>query len=87
MLFHMNKSQMGKVNQLLLLSSLVLLPYGYCYCYIAMVLSAVGGSGFAYTSAFDVTTVQNFIWIWNIFYNIDHLCLAAALIGYKYFFL
>jgi len=54
--------------------------------FIAMVLSAAGDSGFAYTSAFDVTTVQNYIWIWNIFYNSDHLCLAAALIGYKHFF-
>src|ERR687889_1369222 len=53
---------------------------------IAMLLSAAGDSGFAYTSAFDVTTVQNYIWIWNIFYNSDHLCLAAALIGYKHFF-
>src|ERR687893_2612740 len=53
---------------------------------VAMVLSAAGDSGFAYTSAFDVTTVQNYIWIWNIFYNSDHLCLAAALIGYKHFF-
>ncbi|HJR47151.1 MAG TPA: hypothetical protein VJ799_03240 [Nitrososphaeraceae archaeon] len=55
--------------------------------FIAMLLSAAGDSGFAYTSAFDVTTVQNYIWIWNIFYNSDHLCLAAALIGYKHFFL
>lgn len=39
-----------------------------------------------FTSAYDVTTVQNYIWIWNILYNSDHLCLAAALIGYKYFF-
>jgi hypothetical protein len=54
--------------------------------FIAMLLSAAGDSGFAYTSAFDVTTVQNYIWIWNIFYNSDHLCLAAALIGYKHFF-
>ena len=54
--------------------------------FIAMVLSAAGDSGFAYTSAFDVTTVQNYIWMWNILYNSDHLCLAAALIGYKYFF-
>jgi hypothetical protein len=54
--------------------------------FTAMVLSAAGDSGFAYTSAFDVTTVQNYIWIWNIFYNSDHLCLAAALIGYKHFF-
>jgi hypothetical protein len=51
------------------------------------ILDAAGDSGFAYTSAFDVTTVQNYIWIWNIFYNSDHLCLAAALIGYKHFFL
>jgi hypothetical protein len=54
--------------------------------FIAMVLSAAGDSGFAYTSAFDVTTVQNYIWMWNILYNSDHLCMAAALIGYKYFF-
>jgi ABC-type Fe3+ transport system permease subunit len=53
---------------------------------VAMVLSAAGDSGFAYTSAFDVTTVQNYIWIWNILYNSDHLCLAAALIGYRHFF-
>jgi hypothetical protein len=52
--------------------------------FIAMVLSAAGDIGFAYTSAFDVTTVQNYIWIWNIFYNSDHLCLAAALVGYRY---
>jgi hypothetical protein len=54
--------------------------------FIAMVLSAAGDSGFAYTSAFDITTVQNYIWMWNILYNSDHLCLAAALIGYKHFF-
>jgi hypothetical protein len=54
--------------------------------FVAMILSAAGDSGFAYTSASDVTTVQNYIWIWNILYNSDHLCLAAALIGYKYFF-
>ena len=54
--------------------------------FIAMMLSAAGDSGFAYTSAFDVTTVQNYIWIWNILYNSDHLCLAVALIGYNHFF-
>nr|MDQ4012205.1 hypothetical protein [Thermoproteota archaeon] len=53
---------------------------------VAMVLSAAGDSGVAYTYAFDVTTVQNYIWIWNILYNSDHLCLAAALIGYRHFF-
>ena len=46
--------------------------------FIAMVLSAPGDSGFAYTSAFDVTTVQNYIWMWNILYNSDHLCLVAS---------
>jgi small-conductance mechanosensitive channel len=56
------------------------------FLFIAMVLSAAGDIGFVYTSAYDVTTVQNSIWIWNILYNSDHLCLAAALIGYKYFF-
>ena len=54
--------------------------------FVAMILSAAGDSGFAYTSASDVTTVQNYIWIWNILYNSDHLCLAAALIGYGLFF-
>jgi small-conductance mechanosensitive channel len=54
--------------------------------FVAMILSAAGDSGFAYTSASDVTTVQNYIWIWNILYNTDHLCLAAALIGYGLFF-
>ena len=48
------------------------------FLFIAMVLSAAGDSGFAYTSAFDVTTVQNYIWMWNILYNSDHLCLAGS---------
>jgi hypothetical protein len=54
--------------------------------FVAMILSAAGDSGFAYTSALDISTVQNYIWIWNILYNSDHLCLAAALIGYQLFF-
>jgi hypothetical protein len=54
--------------------------------FVAMILSAIGDSGFAYTSVSDLATVQNYIWVWNIFYNSDHLCLAAALIGYKLFF-
>jgi hypothetical protein len=56
------------------------------FLFIAVILSAAGDIGVVYTSAYDVTTVQNYIWIWNILYNSDHLCLAAALIGYKYFF-
>jgi uncharacterized membrane protein len=54
--------------------------------FIATILSAAGDTGFAYTSAFDITTVKDYVWIWNIFYTSDHLCLAAALIGYKHFF-
>jgi hypothetical protein len=26
------------------------------------------------------------VWIWEVIYNADHLCLAAALIGYGSFF-
>ena len=51
-----------------------------------MIFSAVGDSGFAYSNVSDLATVQYYLWIWNIFYNSDHLCLAAALIGYKLFF-
>jgi hypothetical protein len=54
--------------------------------FIAIILSAAGDTGFAYTSAFDITTVIDYVWIWNIFYTSDHLCLAAALISYKHFF-
>jgi hypothetical protein len=31
-------------------------------------------------------TVLKDIWIWNIFYNTNHICLATALIGYKHLF-
>ena len=54
--------------------------------FIAMMLSAAGDTGFAYTSAFDITTVQDYVWMWNILYNSDHLCLAAAVIGYRHLF-
>jgi hypothetical protein len=54
--------------------------------FVAMIFSAVGDSGFAYSNVSDLATVQYYLWIWNIFYNSDHLCLAAALIGYKLFF-
>ena len=55
--------------------------------FTAMILSAAGDTGFAYTSAFDITTVQDYVWIWNILYNSDHLCLAAAVVGYRHLFL
>jgi hypothetical protein len=53
---------------------------------IAMMLSAIGDTGYAYSAAYGPDTVQKDVWIWDVFYNADHLCLAAALIGYRYFF-
>ena len=53
---------------------------------IAMILSAIGDTGFAYSTAYGPDSAQRDIWIWDIFYNSSGLCLAAALIGYKNFF-
>ena len=53
---------------------------------IAIMLSAIGDTGFAYSAAYGPDTVQRDVWIWSVIYNADHLCLAAALIGYRYFF-
>ncbi|HEY3525594.1 MAG TPA: hypothetical protein VGK47_05315 [Nitrososphaeraceae archaeon] len=53
---------------------------------IAMMLSAIGDTGFAFSTAYGPDSVQRDVWIWNVIYNADHLCLAAALIGYASFF-
>jgi hypothetical protein len=53
---------------------------------IAMMLSAIGDTGFAFSTAYGPDSVQRDVWIWNVIYNADHLCLAAALIGYGSFF-
>jgi ABC-type Fe3+ transport system permease subunit len=53
---------------------------------IAMILSAIGDTGFAFSTAYGSDTVEREVWIWDIFYNSCGLCLAAALIGYKSFF-
>jgi hypothetical protein len=53
---------------------------------ISMILSAIGDTGFAYSTAYGPDTVQRDVWIWDIFYTSSGLCLAAALIGYKNFF-
>ena len=53
---------------------------------IAMMLSAVGDTGFAFSTAYGPDSVQRDVWIWDVIYNADHLCLAAALIGYGSFF-
>jgi hypothetical protein len=53
---------------------------------ISMILTAIGDTGFAYSTAYDPDSVQSDVWIWDIFYNSFGLCLAAALLGYKNFF-
>jgi hypothetical protein len=69
---------------------------------ISMILSATGDIGFAYKFILYINklyylyinknnimgpdTVLRDIWIWNIIFNADHLCLAGALIGYRHFF-
>jgi hypothetical protein len=53
---------------------------------ISMVLSAIGDVGFAYSTALGPDIVLRDVWIWGTIFNTDHLCLAAALIGYRYFF-
>jgi hypothetical protein len=53
---------------------------------ISMILSAIGDTGFAFSTAYGPDTVQRDVWIWDIFYNSFGLCLAAALLGYKNFF-
>ena len=53
---------------------------------IAMMLSAIVDTGFAFSTAYGPDSVQRDVWIWNVIYNADHLCLAAALIGYGSFF-
>jgi hypothetical protein len=53
---------------------------------LAMFLSATGDIGYAYTTALGPDTVLRDVWIWNIIFNADHLCIAAALIGYRHFF-
>lgn len=53
---------------------------------IMMVLSAIGDIGYAFSTAMGPEVFKRNVWIWGIIYNTDHLCLAAALIGYRYFF-
>ena len=53
---------------------------------IAMMLSAIGDTGFAFSTAYGPDSVQRDVWIWNVIYNAV-CCLAAALIGLWKFFL
>ena len=53
---------------------------------ISMILSATGDIGFAYSTASGPDIALRDVWIWNIIFNTDHLCLAAALVGYRHLF-
>jgi hypothetical protein len=53
---------------------------------IMMVLSAIGDIGYAFSTAMGPEIIKRDLWIWGTIFNTDHLCLAAALIGYRYFF-
>lgn len=53
---------------------------------LSMILFAIADSGFAYTTALNLMTVQKELWIWNIFYNCGYILLAGALTGYSTFF-
>jgi hypothetical protein len=54
---------------------------------LSMIIFAIADSSFAYFSAFNITTVQNEVWIADMLYNTAYLTLAAALIRYSDFFI
>jgi hypothetical protein len=53
---------------------------------LSIILFVIGDSGFAYITALNLTTVQNEVWIWDIFYNCGYILLAGSLTGYSIFF-
>jgi hypothetical protein len=53
---------------------------------LAMFLSAIGDIGYPYSTALGPDIVLRDVWKWNIMFNADHLCIAAALIGYRHLF-
>jgi len=54
---------------------------------LSMIIFAIADGSFAYFSAFNITTVQNEVWILDMLYNTAYLTLAAALIRYSDFFI
>jgi hypothetical protein len=54
---------------------------------LSMIIFAIADSNFAYFSAFNITTVQNEVWILDMLYNTAYLTLAAALVRYSDFFI
>jgi hypothetical protein len=67
-------------------STLIVSPIWLLLLSSSMILSAVGDIGYAYSTALGPDIVLRDVWIWNIIFNADHLCIAAALIGYRHFF-
>jgi hypothetical protein len=54
---------------------------------LSMIIFAIADGSFAYFSAFNITTVQNEVWILDMLYNTAYLTLAVALIRYSDFFI
>lgn len=73
--------EVDKVSSLAPVSSIWILLLS-----ISMILTAIGDTGFAFSTAYGPNAVQSDVWVWDIFYNSSALCLAAALLGYKNFF-
>jgi hypothetical protein len=67
-------------------STLIVSPIWLLLLSSSMILSAVGDIGYAYSTALGPDIVLRDVWMWNIIFNADHLCIAAALIGYRHFF-
>jgi hypothetical protein len=79
--------QTGKNEEIeLSFSTLIVSPIWLLLLSSSMILSAVGDIGYAYSTALGPDIVLRDVWIWNIIFNADHLCIAAALIGYRHFF-
>ncbi len=51
-----------------------------------MMLSAIGDTGFAFSTAYGPDSVQKDVWIWDILYNAGYLSIAAALFWHNRFF-
>ena len=78
--------QSGEEEKELSSPNLIVSPIWLLLLTLAMFLSAIGDIGYAYGTALGPDIVLRDVWIWNIIFNADHLCIAPALIGYRYFF-
>jgi hypothetical protein len=78
--------QSGKDEVKLSSSALIVSAIWLLLLTLAMFLSAIGDIGYAYSTALGPDIVLRDVWKWNIMFNADHLCIAAALIGYRHLF-